>query len=185
MIATKAKLIIFDIDGTLADRDTNQLLPGVVDFFEKAGREFRFALASNQGGVGLRLWMETEGFGEPEKFPTEALVQSRIADLMNRLPPLGDNDPIAYISYAYQSRTSGLWSPVPAGKENDLEWLPRCRKPAPGLLIQAMNDARVMEQETLMVGDSTDDQGAAEAAGCHFEWAYTFFGRNTAQDLES
>jgi histidinol-phosphate phosphatase family protein len=40
-----------------------------------------------------------------------------------------------------------------------------CRKPAPGLLKQALADAGVAPDRALMVGDIGADVGAAEAAG--------------------
>ena len=41
-----------------------------------------------------------------------------------------------------------------------------CRKPAPGLLLEAMAAAGATPRETVMVGDSERDLLAARAAGC-------------------
>lgn len=35
----------------------------------------------------------------------------------------------------------------------------------------------IFDKDTTVVGDWEDDRKAAEAAGCAFEWAHTFFGR--------
>ena len=49
------------------------------------------------------------------------------------------------------------------------------RKPAPGLIIQAMQDANAQPWSTLMVGDLITDLEAAERAGAAFQWADSFF----------
>lgn len=172
----KAKLIIFDIDGTLADRETHELLPGVREWFDKFSRGHLIALATNQGGVGLRHWMETEGFGNPVDFPTESEAIEHIRLVMDKLTPAGraDDNLIFYVCFAYQSKQSGKWSPP---KVVGHMWEQNCRKPAPGLLLLAMQDAQSRPEQTIMVGDSDDDRGAAEAAGCHFQDADWFFGR--------
>ncbi len=41
-----------------------------------------------------------------------------------------------------------------------------CRKPRPGLLLQAMADHKLRADECIMVGDSLSDCSAADAAGC-------------------
>jgi len=169
----KAKLIIFDIDGTLTERDSDALLPGVAEWFEQHWNEQHNALATNQGGVGLRYWMESGGFGEPSKYPDEDTVYQRIAAIGALL-----HYPAPYICFAYQSAKSGKWGPVPENVHpGDTRWKPEFRKPSPGLLFQAMEEHHVAPGETLMVGDFMSDKQAAEAAGCHFQWAWEFFGR--------
>lgn len=56
-------------------------------------------------------------------------------------------------------------------------WRQDWRKPAPGMLQYAMRLKEVLPAQTLMVGDSAEDQQAAAAAGCDFLWAWEFFGR--------
>lgn len=41
------------------------------------------------------------------------------------------------------------------------------RKPAPGMLLEAMEFYGVPSHETVMIGDAPTDMGAATAAGCH------------------
>lgn len=178
-----SKLIIFDVDGTLVERDTVNFLPGVRAYFDqhRAVGTCKFALASNQGGVGLRHWMESGGFGEPSKYPTELNARLRIDAVAKML--LGGIYIAKYICFAYQSYKTGKWSPLPDGISPDnCEWNPEYRKPAPGMLIRAMREAPATPDETLFVGDFEADQKAAEAAGCHFQWAHEFFGRPVAQE---
>lgn len=42
----------------------------------------------------------------------------------------------------------------------------KCRKPAPGLLVQAANDWHLDLRRSVFVGDSASDLDAAKAAGC-------------------
>ncbi len=53
------KLVIFDVDGTLAEQFTLELLPGVEQFFQLllqggCSQAPKAAIATNQGGVGMR-----------------------------------------------------------------------------------------------------------------------------------
>ena len=74
------KLYIFDIDGTLTEKFGDTLKPEVAEWFRgMRGSDIKVALATNQGGVGLRYWMEQGGFGEPESYPTETKVYERLA----------------------------------------------------------------------------------------------------------
>jgi HAD superfamily hydrolase (TIGR01662 family) len=62
------------------------------------------------------------------------------------------------------------------------DWVYACRedaqhmKPSPSMLQSTMVLRNIKNTDTLMVGDSIDDQKAALAAGVDFEWAATFFG---------
>lgn len=178
-------LIIFDLDGTLADRDTSQLLPGVREWF----RDIRPSLgavvviASNQGGVGLRWWMQSEGFGEPEKYPTAKDAEVRLVSVMERLEFNGRGVDDACLAFAYQSKSSSKWAPTPDIYQTEFcsvygRWEATFRKPAPGMLQDFMREYRSSSFErTLMVGDSEEDLLAANAAGCKFVDAAVFFNR--------
>lgn len=195
------KLIIFDLDGTLADRDSGELLPRVKDFFAGAnmlGDEFQYAIATNQGGVGMRYWMESEGFGNPEKYPTEADIVARINQVVSAInepfvsKPLKDSlafgfaaSFMVYICYRYES-SKGKWSPFPKeaireGNVVDPKWIRFNRKPDPGMLLAAMDDVKVLPVNTLMVGDRPEDEEAAKNANCDFMWADEFFGRGVSE----
>lgn len=168
------KLYIFDLDGTLAGFDSDKLLPGVKEWFETRPSDCELSLASNQGGVGLRHWMESGGFGHPEELPTEQDVWARLNKITGLL---GRKLVGVYVCFAYQSKKSGQWAPPPIDCDSLPQWDQRSRKPEPGMLERAMFDADVTPAETLMVGDSEEDQIAAARAGCDFAWAHEFFGR--------
>ena len=167
------ELIIFDLDGTLADRDTGALLPGVKAWFETHGDRYRYALATNQGGVGLRYWMESGGFGEPDNFPTEDQIRERIDNVIAAIGV----EMSAFICFAYESKKSGKWSPAPDGCEDDPEWDRNNRKPRPGLLLRAVRECKTTRRQTLFVGNGSEDQQAADRAEIAFADADMFFER--------
>ena len=169
------KLIIFDIDGTISDRDTRLPLPNVTEWF--ASNTYPVAFATNQGGAGMHLWMKSAGFGTPDDFPTETMCIGQCIDKVILAGGDIEASPI-YHAFRHQDK-AGNWSPVPAGKDDDPSWSKEWRKPQPGMLLQAMNDADVLPSETLFVGDFNTDYEAAAHAGCSFAWADEFFGRET------
>lgn len=176
----KYKLIIFDADGTLADRDSGQRLEGVEEYFHRLRSlpdEARphVAVATNQGGVGMRHWIERGRKGNISRYPTRERIEKQYTRLIESL--LEHIPYRLYVAYAFQSR-SGEWSPTPSGYESEPRWNRQWRKPSPGMLLQAMEDAGAAPGETLMVGDREDDRLAAERAGCDFQWAHEFFGRD-------
>jgi D-glycero-D-manno-heptose 1,7-bisphosphate phosphatase len=171
------QLIIFDLDGTLAQSQTERLLPGVNNFFQlifqgECPLRPKIAIATNQGGVGLRYWMERDHFGKPSPYPTADQIEERLSHLSAQLG--FDSQVPVYISFRYQNK-QGKWSPVPPEKEHDPRWLSDWRKPSPGMLLQAMQDANVTPADTVYVGDRDEDQAAAHAAGCFFWQASEFF----------
>lgn len=168
------RLIIFDADGTLCARDSGALLPGVKAWLAewRHGQGYPvLAIATNQGGVGCRA---LGGFGHPERYPTETQAIRRYRALGRALGiPAGR----VYLAFAYQTK-SGVWSPPPADTRYPDFWRRDWRKPTAGMLHRAMREAGVRSAETLMVGDRPEDEGAATAAGCAFQWADRFFSRN-------
>jgi histidinol phosphatase-like enzyme len=173
------RLIIFDMDGTLADRDSGELLPGVADWFTEHGAKHEFGIATNQGGVGMRRWMEQDGFGSPEDYPTEDDVWKHIDGLVGRLQRTYSVRIHPLVCFAYQSK-KGKWSPTPSPKGSfyDSCWQQNWRKPAPGMLLELMSHYNRVASETLMVGDRPEDEQAAANADVDFQWAWEFFGRD-------
>jgi len=186
-------LIIFDLDGTLADRDTSELLPGVAEWFQdiRPSLDVKVVVASNQGGVGMGWWMSSEGFGEPEKYPTAKDAEAHLDSVMSKCThdgleidtavlEFGIDD--ACLAFAYQSKSSGKWGPTPDIYQSEYHsvygrWDADFRKPAPGMLLDFMREYKANADRTLMVGDSEEDLQAANAAGCRFVDAAVFFNR--------
>jgi HAD superfamily hydrolase (TIGR01662 family) len=170
-------LLIFDVDGTIANKDSHRLTPEAEDFFEllyqyvAQGNQIQVALATNQGGVSVRCWMEQDKFGEPEAFPTVAMVQERLTNITAQIPlPVR-----VYVSYAYQNDRR-QWAPVPLEYAGQPEWSRAWRKPQPGMIYQAMIDAQVSNPaRVLVVGDQATDAEAAERAGARFRYTRQFY----------
>lgn len=175
------KLIIFDIDGTLQEKFSNELMPHVAAWFEwwnSLPREHtlyhcKIAFATNQGGVGLRMILERQG-KDASKYPTRDQVIDRLHALSRQLT--GDQHAImAVAALNYQDKFSGEWA-IDYDPEQHFEWWnPDFRKPAAGMLNFIMDVQGVGAADTIFVGDSEDDQNAAVAAGIQFILAKDFF----------
>lgn len=166
-------LYLFDLDGTLAAMDSHELYPDAAQWLE-SNKDKSWMIVTNQGGIGLRHWMEIGGFGDPSKYPTLESFQARIATLFSEE---GFYARKVIMCARYQSKKSGEWSPLPEKIGWLSIWRTDWRKPAPGMLLYAMGRKEVSPEHTLMIGDSEDDRQAAAAAGCDFMWAWEFFGR--------
>ena len=164
---------MFDVDGTLCLSNTSDALHPTAVLWLQKHKPQRVALCSNQGGVGLRYWMEPregyEGFGHDTwpKLPTEEDVGKRLRGLAEQIEEITGGYVKWYASFAYQSG-KGNWSPTPTGKEDSPAWSRGWRKPAAGMLLQAMADYWATAEECIFVGDQESDQKAAEAAGVTF-----------------
>lgn len=60
-----------------------------------------------------------------------------------------------------------------------------CRKPKPGMLLEAAEQFRIDLASSWMVGDSERDMQAGRAAGCHTAGLYGCAGERSFQDLRS
>jgi D-glycero-D-manno-heptose 1,7-bisphosphate phosphatase len=163
-------LVIFDIDGTLTEIKPEVLArkprmvspdnfgeqqpkPGVVEKLAKLRENgIYIALATNRGGVA---W----GFTTLEK--AEALAREA-AELCG-IPGVR-----IYIC-PYHAKARGPKAVPEYAIDHE------CRKPNPGMLLEAMEDAGVSPDETVFVGDFETDEQAAENAGVRFYWAEEFF----------
>lgn len=122
----------------------------------------------------MRYWLEADHFGKPEDYPTYSNIADHIAKFLDMTR--GRFIPV-YICWAYQSKKTGLWGPTPEDKWNDPFWSHDWRKPAPGMIFQAMKDTKCKPYEVLMVGNSNEDAEAAIAADVSFISADEFFRR--------
>lgn len=180
------RLYIFDLDGTLAPFNSDELYADASEWIRRNVMHpaHSICIATNQGGIGLRYWMERDSFGEPNKYPTLASFKLRIEGLF----PHKMRRPVVFMCARYQSR-KGTWSPVPKDVDTqDGTWKEDWRKPQPGMLVHAMTIFLTTPEQTLMIGDSEEDRLAAITAGCDFQWAWQFFDRPaplTSEDAQS
>jgi HAD superfamily hydrolase (TIGR01662 family) len=182
-ITMKRKLIIFDADGTLVD-DMNSVTFDdnvVAKLVTLRHEDVMIAIASNQGGVGLRHWMESAGFGEPDEYPTQQDAMARLSTITGNVSALTGKPCRIYAAFAYRTKV-GKWAPTPSGSEGDPMWSQEWRKPNAGMLLQAMQDAGATPAETLFIGDMDTDEQAANAAGVEFIHADRFFAPDEDDD---
>jgi D-glycero-D-manno-heptose 1,7-bisphosphate phosphatase len=158
------QLVIFDADGTLVrpksgkdfreHADDWELLPGRLCACQGlTANGVKLAIASNQGGVA---------FGY--------LNEGAIRHALNVLGQQIGAYPVCMCPYHPDGKL-----PAYRGDSPD-------RKPSPGMLQSIMNQLEIPSEHTLFVGDRSEDEGAAKAAGVHFQWADTFFAPFVAQE---
>jgi len=156
---SKIRLCLLDVDGTLTttksgatfrkSADDWQWLPGRLEKLHELKRQgVKLAVCTNQGGVAFGYMNQPNILTELARMCKEALL------------PIGG----LYICYTHPNAT------IERYRAEDAR-----RKPAPGMLLEAMADFEASPQETLMVGDRSEDEAAAKNAGVHFMWAKEFF----------
>ncbi len=168
-------LWMFDVDGTLCfGTGENNLHKTAVLWLERHKPQ-RVALCTNQGGVGLRYWMEPrpnegyDGFGHDRwpSLPTEADVHARMEGLAAQIRSVTGGEVKWYAAFAYQSQ-KGNWAPTPPEKVGNAEWGKSWRKPEPGMLFRAVLDYAVELSDCVFVGDMETDREAAANLGIEY-----------------
>jgi histidinol phosphatase-like enzyme len=179
------RLIIYDLTGTLVSgfKDT-ELLPGRKEKIQQLLDMGKFvAIATNEGGVGTRLYAEEYGWKNPERYPTAKEAMERFHTVLSNLDiarQLITGQFLLFYSFAWQDR-AGNWVKPPGEQEQLPCWRQDWRKPAPGMIYAAMERTGVTRSETLLVGDAgpederKEDWEAAQAAGVTFEHANGHF----------
>lgn len=144
------KAIFLDRDGTL-NVDVNYLYK-IEDFAWMP--EAKEALAYLQG-QGYTLFVITNQSGIARGYYTIAQMEELHAYMNQELAQVG-----AHIEKFYYCPHHNKEGVLPEYvKDCD------CRKPKPGMFLQAMSEYEVDKEKSLMIGDSKRDVEAAEAAG--------------------
>ena len=150
-LACRWKLAMFDRDGTinvdighLHEPDKIQLIGRTVDVMRSFANDpsYKVVVMTNQAGIAKGLYSETD-------------MRSTNAAMEEMLEERG-----ARVDAWY-------WCP----HHPDYTGACKCRKPAPGMLLQAMREFDAIPAECVMYGDKDKDREAAGAAGVRFEWA--------------
>ena len=138
-------LLALDRDGTviehvpyLNDPERVRLLPTVAETIEAVN------------ALGIPVVIVTNQSGVSRGFYSEREVTQVNMKMIDSLSEAGAHITAVYVCYH--------------GPEQACE----CRKPRPGMLLQAIEDFGTTAQETLFVGDNSTDGLAATAAGARF-----------------
>jgi histidinol-phosphate phosphatase family protein len=107
-----------------------------------AAQGFRIAVVSNQSGVARGFFAEAD----------LAAVREKLAEMLRDLG-------VKFAGFFYCPHH-------PEGTVTRYAHPCECRKPAPGLLLQAMRELNAEPGECWMVGDILDDVEAGARAGC-------------------
>ena len=164
------RLAIFDIDGTLTEikpeirerkprlvtpnhLGEQQPIEGVSEKLANLRAQgVQIALATNRGGVAF-------GYTTLEMAFTLAKEAAELC---------GIPDVPVYVC-PFHAKARGRNAVAEFSREDD------CRKPNPGMLLQAMEETGTAPEDTIFVGDRDSDQEAAENAGVRFYWAEEYF----------
>ena len=136
--------VIIEDEDYLADPSKVRLCPGCAEAFRKIGDAgFRTIVLSNQSGIARGYFT----------FAEVKAVERRIEELL-----AGENAPCPDAWYYCPHHPKGIVEEY--RKECD------CRKPKPGLFLQAGKDFDADFDGSFMIGDKISDLQAAFAAGC-------------------
>lgn len=154
---------IFDVDGTICDRDSTTLYPHFVSWLQSANKHWRVAFASNQGGVGCRLMLGDET-ADKIGLPTKTQVDERMATIKTAVEDILGREVIFNYCYAYQDKI-GVWAPTPLGSEKDMRWSRIWRKPSSGMVHNITHQWLTLQMNgrILMIGDREEDRLAAKS----------------------
>ncbi len=150
MTSDRHRAVFLDKDGTLivdvpynVDPDRIVLAPGAeAGLTRLAAAGYRFVIVSNQSGVARgRFGVEALG-------PVEAKVRELLA--------------------GFGVELAGFWfcPHHPSGSVAEYAVVCDCRKPAPGMLIEAADRLEIDLARSWLIGDILNDIEAAHRAGC-------------------
>lgn len=154
-LANKQKAVFLDRDGTinryagyLTDPEDFELLPGVAEAIRKINLSGYLAIVvTNQPSIA-RGELTFEGLDE---------IHRKMETLLGQQG--------AYVDHIYfcpHHPDKGFPGEVPSLKIDC-----SCRKPKPGMLLQAAEDFNIDLSSSWMIGDDERDVGAGKNAGCH------------------
>jgi D-glycero-D-manno-heptose 1,7-bisphosphate phosphatase len=159
------RAIFMDRDGTICEEvgyvnhlSRSRLLPGSVEAIRLANQAgFLVVVATNQSGVARGLF-------------DEALVQAVNRQMVARAQEAGARIDAVYVCPHHPREGA-----PPFRMDCD------CRKPRPGMLLQAAREHHIDLSASWMIGDSLVDLEAAAAAGARAVHVLTGYGRGLVE----
>jgi histidinol phosphatase-like enzyme len=176
------KVIILDVDGTVAEKWSEEILPWrqqkLAQMREQGKRIF---LATNQGGPAYRIVYGRENNALATMYPTLIEVLNRLymvttatgaEKCMVALHP--GKDEIAKKLFANLQMDQVAVNVFYKGKIETC-WRKEWRKPGRGIIWEIMNQTSSRQSETMYVGNEMTDFDAARAAGIIYSDTDEFF----------
>ena len=144
------KAVFVDKDGTLIENVPYNIDPTLIRFYPEveralkfwAGMGYKIVIVSNQPGVALGLFDERE-----------------VEDLFRTMQEM---------MITYEIPVDGFYY-CPHFKDGTVSEFSKdctCRKPKPGMLLQAAKDLNIDPRQSWMIGDILNDVEAGNRAGC-------------------
>ena len=184
----KPKLLLCDLDGTLAVKWEPDLLGGRLAELKRLN--VPVAVVTNQGGIHARYaWEQQERPDRADAYPTLSSLAQRFTAVTRQLPLIERVYAAFYVGhddYPLPEEREDVVRTLPTGALFHGSWAPGWRKPNPGMLRQACRDFGVLPEDAIMVGDSEDDRQAAAVLNIPFVsvdeevWASGFLDRAVA-----
>jgi D,D-heptose 1,7-bisphosphate phosphatase len=150
-----SKCLLIDRDGTLVEHIPYLINPSDVVFIKEVIEMIRVA-----NSKAIPVYIVTNQAGVNHGFFDEIQLAELNFEILNDL--LDDHQ--VYVDGIFWC----ISHPTPKNKRKGQ--LCDCRKPHPGLLLEAMQEARIDSNVTGMVGDSESDISAAINAGLKYTW---------------
>jgi|SRR5467141_298209 len=170
------KLFLFDLDNTITESISGETFPKTVNdrkfmsgrkekLLELHGQGKITAIVTNQGGCAWKFFTQED----MDTFLTNLCISAGISKFFVCYHDTGEKAR-QYIKTRPEQFIASLVLPdlTPDGWER--------RKPGPGMLIEAMQHFGIDRQNTIMIGDRSEDLGATENASVDFVWTKDFFG---------
>ena len=166
----KPKLLLCDLDGTLAVKWEPELLGGRLAELKRLN--VPVAIVTNQGGIHARYAWEKRGqMDRAEDYPTLSTITQRLTAVTRQLSLIQRAYVAFYVGhddYPLPKEREDVVRTLATGALFHGSWAPEWRKPNPGMLLQACRDFGVLPADAIMVGDSEDDRNAAAALNVPF-----------------
>jgi D,D-heptose 1,7-bisphosphate phosphatase len=145
------KAIFIDKDGTLIDNVPFNINPEFISLAKYvveglhllSSANYLFIVISNQSGVALGFFKEAD-----------------LQNVNNKIDELLAPENISIAAYYYCPHH-------PSAKIPEYAIDCACRKPSPGMLVQAAKDFDIDLSQSWMIGDILNDVEAGNIAGCH------------------
>lgn len=163
------KLLLCDLDSTLAVKWEPELLPGRAQALARAG--WPVAIVTNQGGVHAGYHWEQVEPERAARYPTASSLRVRLEQVSAALPQVKAVYLAFYVGhdeYMLPERRDDVITTLDTGVPFHGSWSPGWRKPNGGMLCQACRDFGIDPREAWMLGDAEDDRNAAATLGMPF-----------------